>query len=279
MEDVDKDKDTDDNHNNDEGKDKDNKENVDKEKSNDEGNDAVDEQDNSLRFLNGSYKERYNYWEACRLSKTMALAAISAMSPSSYCPGQKLALALAVMGLFLLGHSACSPYRNRTLNRVELRALAVLALGMVAAVWLAAESWSKTPELERAVLLGTAFVLFVTEISLIGYFLYAKFLREEEAAAGAGLGEEHAGEEEKEEEAEAEAEEEEAEPDAAAEDTRGTKGRGKDGRGKGKGRAGEESSRAYTGGGLGAEQGRGGRGEEAEAEHGGSGEPQEGGGP
>jgi len=197
---VGRDKDKDDEYQGDEGKEKganDDKADVDKDSDNDddgkdqdkpkdEDNNEVGKQDNSLRFLTGSYQERYNYWEACRLSKSMALAAISAMSPASYCPGQKLALALVVMGLFLLGHSACHPYANSALNRVEQRALAVLALGMVAAVWLAGESWSKTPEMEQAVLLGTAFVLFVAEAFLICYFLYAKFVREE-VAAGAEL--------------------------------------------------------------------------------------------
>lgn len=182
--------------------------------------DKADEEDSSLRFLTGSYQEDFRYWEACRLSKTMALAGISAVAPGTYSPCQKLTLALVVMGLFLLAHSTCNPYSNNMLNRVELLALAVLALGAVGAVFLTGEAWSKTAEMEKAVLLGITFALFVAEAWLVGYFVYAKFLRAEakdEAAEAAEVEDEEAREE-----AGEEAGEEEARKDAEVEEGAGT---------------------------------------------------------
>jgi len=144
----------------------------------------LDSHDSSLAFLTGCYKEQFRLWEVCRLSKSMLLASISTMSPATYCPGQRLALALVVVGSFLLAHCVCAPYSVDVVNRLEMMALAVLALAMVAAVFLTGESWSKTEEMEAVVLFGTAGMLFVALGVLVGFFLYAKFFRAEEVMAG-----------------------------------------------------------------------------------------------
>ncbi|CAK0791684.1 unnamed protein product [Prorocentrum cordatum] len=95
------------------------------------------QQGGPLRFLTGSYRAGFHWWESGRLSKTMLIACVVTASPKSYCPLQQLQLCLLVTVAYGFWHCFNRPYKHLVLNVAEAGSLFTLSVGMV----LSGECW------------------------------------------------------------------------------------------------------------------------------------------
>merc|ERR1740121_1262837 len=134
-----------------------------------------------VRFLTGSYRAGFYWWEAGRLCKTMLVASVVTASPTSYCPLQQLMLCLLITVVFGFWHCQSSPYKYFVLNTAEACALLTLSVGMVLSGLLAGGTWELTPAYRSGVVIGIAAVLTLYILGLAALWLKIKFFWSEEA--------------------------------------------------------------------------------------------------
>ncbi|CAK0905578.1 unnamed protein product [Prorocentrum cordatum] len=127
------------------------------------------------RFLAGSYRHGFKWWEAVRLGKTMLIASVVTASPTSYCPLQQLMLCLLITGAFSLWHCSSSPYKYPVLNAAEAGSLSTLSVGMLLSGLLAGGRWPLTPSLQSSIIIGIASMLICYCFALVVLWVRVKF--------------------------------------------------------------------------------------------------------
>jgi HEAT repeat protein len=113
-----------------------------------------------LKFLTGSYRCGFTWWEAGRLIKTMMISSIVALSPTGYCALQQLMLCLVITLAFTAWHCFHCPCEYLLINAVEAGSLLTLSLGMVLLGLLAGAKWTLTPS-GKIEVLGTVAALVI----------------------------------------------------------------------------------------------------------------------
>ncbi|CAK0879366.1 unnamed protein product [Prorocentrum cordatum] len=129
-----------------------------------------------VKFLTGSYRDGYHWWEVGRLiSKTMLIASIVTASPTSYCPLQQLMLCLIVTFAYCTWHCFNCPYTDFALNAVEAGALLTLGVTMGLSGLLAGAKWPLTPGFRNCIVNGIFIALILYFSVLVGVWVKVKF--------------------------------------------------------------------------------------------------------
>jgi len=134
-----------------------------------------------VRFLAGSYRSGFEWWEAGRLGKTMLIASVVTASPSSYCPLQQLMVCLLITVAFNLWHCSSRPYKYWVLNVVEAGSLFTLSVGMVFSGLLAGARWPLTLGFQSNIIAGIASLLILYFMALVGLWVNVKFFWTDDA--------------------------------------------------------------------------------------------------
>ncbi|CAK0893607.1 unnamed protein product [Prorocentrum cordatum] len=134
-----------------------------------------------MKFLTGSYRAGFRWWEAGRLSKSMIIASIVTASPTSYCPLQQLMLCLFVTVAFGFWHCFNTPYQHPWLNAAEAGSLLTLSGGMVLSGLLAGGGWTLTPSFASNIVIAIAGMLIFCSVGLAGLWAQFKFFWTEDS--------------------------------------------------------------------------------------------------
>jgi hypothetical protein len=128
-----------------------------------------------VRFLTGSYRDGFHWWEAGRLCKTMLIASVVTASPVSYCPLQQLMLCLIITVAYGFWHCSTFPYKNLVVNVAEAGSLLILSSTMGLSGLLAGANWPLTPSFRSKVVIGILMTLVLYFFALVGLWVRFKF--------------------------------------------------------------------------------------------------------